>query len=130
MPKEEQAVSEQSRLAAVSWTGGKDCNLALLKAWRDASLRVQALVVFRPKDAAFRAHPLPIMEVQAASLQLPLLHIEVGSEPSYKESYVAGMKGLKEDHGIEVIVTGAASWIFIKDLLFFQACFCMDKQCF
>jgi len=87
-------------------SSGQDCNLALLKAWRDPSLRVVALVVFRPKQAVFKAHPLRIMEVQAASLTLSLLHVEITGEPSYKHSYVAGMRRLREEHGIEVMVTG------------------------
>ena len=70
----------------MSWTGGKDCNLALLAAWRDASLRVAALVVFRPEGAVFRAHPLCLMEAQAASLGLPLVHVVIPRDPpSYKE---------------------------------------------
>ena len=55
-----QALAPGARPTAVSWTGGKDCNLALLIAWRDPTLRVTSLVVFRPQDAAFRAHPLDL----------------------------------------------------------------------
>ena len=84
-----------ARKAAVSWTGGKDCNLAMLLAWRESSLRVEALVVFRPRDAVFRAHPLGIMQAQAAALSLPLLQVEITGEPSFKDSYVAGMRRLQ-----------------------------------
>ena len=69
-------------------------------------MRVVALVVFRPKAAVFRAHPLRIMEAQAASLMLPLLEVEITGEPSYKDSYVAGMRRLRAEQGIEVMVTG------------------------
>ena len=96
MKVEAQAIGTGARKAAVSWTGGKDCNLALLMAWRDPTLQVVALVVFRPKQAAFRAHPIHVMEAQATSLSLPLIHVEVASEPSYKDSYVAGMRRLNE----------------------------------
>ena len=106
MSQEDQVAAADARKAAVSWTGGKDCNLAMLLAWRESSLRVEALVVFRPRDAVFRAHPLGIMEAQAAALSLPLLQVEISGEPSFKDSYVAGMRRLQEEHGIEVLVTG------------------------
>ena len=56
---EQQVLGPTALPCAISWTGGKDCNLALLAAWRDPSLRVVALVVFRPEDAAFLPHPIP-----------------------------------------------------------------------
>ena len=55
---EPQALAPDARNTAISWTGGKDCNLALLSAWRDPNLRVTSLVTFHPEDAVFRAHPL------------------------------------------------------------------------
>ena len=58
MGQEAQAVGPGASPTAISWTGGKDCNLALLKAWRDPSLRVTMLVVFRPENAVFRCGPL------------------------------------------------------------------------
>lgn len=93
-------------MTAVSWTGGKDCNLALLSAWRDPRYDVRFLVVFRPPNAKFQAHPIPFMEAQSAALELPLLHVEVTGEPSYKASYVAGIERLKAEHGVRVICTG------------------------
>ena len=65
-----QALAPGARPTAVSWTGGKDCNLALLIAWRDPTLRVTSLVVFRPEDAAFRAHPLELAEMQAGAIKI------------------------------------------------------------
>ena len=49
LKREAQAVGPDARTLAVSWTGGKDCNLALLAAWRDPYFHVTALIVFRPK---------------------------------------------------------------------------------
>lgn len=96
-------------------------------------LEVVALVVFRPRDAAFKAHPLALMEAQAAALDLPLLHVVIavrqdgdrvgeanekgGAESdaegeavpvasSYKEAYVSGMLRLSTEHGVKVIATG------------------------
>ena len=105
---EEQVISGEAKKAAVSWTGGKDCNLALLKAWRNPAYRVTCLVVFCPPDARFRAHPLPLMRAQARLLSLPLRTIEFSLDAAkdYKKAYVNGIQNLKEEHGIEVIVTG------------------------
>lgn len=104
---EAQAIGPGALRCAISWTGGKDCNLALLAAWRNASLDVTHLVVFRPQDALFRAHPLPLMEAQAAALNLPLLHVIIARDaPSYKEAYKDGMRTLRDAHGIGVIATG------------------------
>jgi diphthine-ammonia ligase len=98
---------EQARIAAVSWTGGKDCNLALLKAWRNPSLRVTCLVVFTPQDAIFHAHPLPVMEEQAKSLSLPLHRIIIPKGcTDFIQAYVDGIQTLKDDHSVQVIVTG------------------------
>ena len=105
LTREPQALAPGARPTAVSWTGGKDCNLALLIAWRDPTLRVTSLVVFRPEDAAFRAHPLEIAEMQAASLGLPLRHVIIDGA-DYKASYVAGMRRLRAEHGVAVIATG------------------------
>lgn len=106
-PPEVQACNSDAEKCVISWTGGKDCNLALLIAWRDPTLNVVALVVFRPEDAEFKAHPLSLMEAQASSLGLPLLHVTIPRDaPSYKDAYVRGMVQLKEAKGVAVIATG------------------------
>lgn len=105
--REQQSLSPSSKNTAISFTGGKDCNLALLHAWRDERFNVKSLIVFRPEEAEFKAHPLRLMEEQAECLGLPLHHVIIKREcTSYKDEYINGMKKLKEDHGIEVIVTG------------------------
>ncbi|KNC85387.1 hypothetical protein SARC_02421 [Sphaeroforma arctica JP610] len=104
---EAQKLNVEARTTAISWTGGKDCNLSLLHAWREPSLRVTALVVFRPEGAVFKAHPLSFMQAQADSLQLPLIHAMLPKDPAcYKLAYADTIKKLHADHGIETIVTG------------------------
>ena len=95
-----------SKITATSWTGGKDRNLALLSAWRDERFDVVCLLVFRPEEADFMAHPIPLMEEQDRCLGLPLHHIVLKKFKSYKDEYVKGMTRLREDCGIGVIATG------------------------
>ena len=106
-PPEAQTFGPEADKCVISWTGGKDCNLSLLIAWRDPMLHVVALVVFRPEDAEFKAHPLHLMEAQAGSLGLPLLHVVIPRDTTnYKEAYVRGMRQLRETHNVTVIATG------------------------
>jgi uncharacterized protein (TIGR00290 family) len=104
---EAQVIGNNAQNAAVSWTGGKDCNLALLRAWRAAHLNVTCLVVFCPNEARFRAHPLEFMEAQAKELGLPLYRIVFSKDGTdYKQMYVDAIESLKNEHRIQVIVTG------------------------
>mmetsp|Transcript_5093 Transcript_5093/g.11244 ORF Transcript_5093/g.11244 Transcript_5093/m.11244 type:complete len:267 (+) Transcript_5093:54-854(+) len=97
----------KKEIAAISWTGGKDCNLALLYAKRNLSLDVQYLICFRPEENAFRAHPIPFMEAQAASIGLTLLFVMIPKDTTdYMQAYVDGMTKVRDEHGIKVICTG------------------------
>ena len=109
MPREAQHLSPSSprSLAVVSWTGGKDCNLALLSAWRNPTLEVIGLVVFVPEGVDFKAHPIRIQELQATALSLPLTKIKIPKGATdYKAAYMKGMRELNVGLGVEVIVTG------------------------
>ena len=120
---EPQILAPDARNTAISWTGGKDCNLALLDAWRNPQLHVTSLVVFRPPDAIFRAHPLTLAEAQAESLGLPLLHVLIPNDaPDFKAAYVAGMRNLLLEHGIEVIATGDMDLIGSMQRNWIQEC--------
>lgn len=121
--REEQTLSPAATKTAVSWTGGKDCNLALLHAWRNPTLNVVALVVFKQskrnasnnddddKDEdddydGFHAHPIPLMKAQACSLGLDLRICALPSNVPYKEAYVNAIRNLRDDDGIMSIATG------------------------
>jgi len=105
--RESQITSALAVVTAISWTGGKDCNLALLASWRNPSLHVTCLVCFQLEQSNSRAHPSKIMEAQADSLELPLIYVTIPSDTiDYKKSYVKGIKQLIDNHGIKVIVTG------------------------
>lgn len=105
---------EKTKVTGISWTGGKDCNLALLYAKRNSELDVKYLLTFRPENGGkspFRAHPIPLMEAQAKSLGLELVYVML-SEPEEEEdkdwmkAYVDGITKIKHENGIEVICSG------------------------
>lgn len=87
---------------AVSWSGGMESCLAchrLLKEGYD----VAYLVVFVSETWPLFCHPLPIMELQAKALGIPLIKLRV-QEP-YENSYREAISKLIEK-GIKGIVTG------------------------
>ncbi len=96
-------MSVSSKRAAVLWTGGKDCNLALYEA-QQAGYEIVALVTFMMGNGKFKAHPIDVMRLQAEALGIPYITIPV-AEP-YKESYEEAIKKLKEDCNIGTLVTG------------------------
>ena len=105
--REEQTIAPDAEPCCCSWTGGKDCNLALAHAWRDPSLHVCLLVVFRPEHKAdFDAHPRPIMEAQAEAIGLPLRVIVLPASEPYRDAYISAIRALRDDQGIRVICTG------------------------
>ena len=104
--REEQTISgDDAEATAISWTGGKDCNLALLSAWREPTLNVTDLVVFGGAGS-FHAHPIRLMELQAEALGLPLRIMTLPSDMPYKEGYVQAIRKLRDEHGIKVLATG------------------------
>ncbi|OQR94038.1 PP-loop superfamily ATP-utilizing enzyme [Achlya hypogyna] len=96
-------------MAAVSWTGGKDCALALHEATAHG-LEVRLLVTFAPENPSFRAHPIPLMKAQAAAIGLPHMFLTI-RPPAYDESYEAALRQLQEEYGITYLVTGDIDFI-------------------
>jgi uncharacterized protein (TIGR00290 family) len=88
--------------AAVLWTGGKDCSLALHEA-RAAGLDVRELVTFVPQEPDFLAHPLAVLEVQARAARLP--HRRLVVDDPFREGYERALRSLR-DEGVRVLVTG------------------------
>ncbi len=93
----------QTRTAAVLWSGGKDCALALREA-RRGGWSIRCLATFVPPDATFRAHPLDVMRRQAEAMGLEHVCIEI-REP-FDAAYHAGIERLRAERGVAALVTG------------------------
>mmetsp|Transcript_3937 Transcript_3937/g.8685 ORF Transcript_3937/g.8685 Transcript_3937/m.8685 type:complete len:273 (+) Transcript_3937:156-974(+) len=118
-------------ITAISWTGGKDCNLALLYAKRDPTLDVRYLLCFRLEDKAFRAHPIPFMEEQADAIGLPLLFVDIPKDTDdYMKAYVEGVRKVKDAHRITAIVTGDMDLVGTMERNWMeQVCETLDMKC-
>lgn len=93
---------------AVSWTGGKDSSLALYEA-EMSGCRINCLLTFTPSQGGFLAHPLAFMRLQAQALGLP--HRAVVVEEPFERGYENAILSLKEERGIDALVTGDISEI-------------------
>jgi len=87
---------------AVSWSGGMESALACHKVLKEG-YDVAYLVVFVAETWPLFCHPIPIMELQAKALGIPLL--KLGVKEPYEQSYREAITHLI-DKGIEGIVTG------------------------
>ncbi len=93
----------------VLYSGGKDSNLALFKAWKE--MEVACLVSLSPKSeesVLFHYPNVELVKLQAESLRIPLImkpcsDDEKGSLNALKEA----LKEAKELFGIKGVVTGA-----------------------
>ncbi|MGD0549770.1 MAG: diphthine--ammonia ligase [Candidatus Bathyarchaeia archaeon] len=97
---------------AVSWTGGKDSSLALYEAGM-SGCEVSCLVTFAPRQERFLAHPIAFMRLQAHALGLP--HYVINVEKPFERGYENAISSLKEERGIDVLVTGDISEIAHHD---------------
>ncbi|KAG0363282.1 hypothetical protein BC939DRAFT_478715 [Gamsiella multidivaricata] len=92
--------------AAVSFTGGKDCTLALCltKATHD----VVVLITFGPKNfTSFKAHSLEVIKLQAKALDIPHILVEIGEEgKTHLECYREKIAEVKEIYNLDLLVTG------------------------
>ncbi|MCW4046832.1 MAG: diphthine--ammonia ligase [Candidatus Bathyarchaeota archaeon] len=88
------------------WTGGKDSSLACLKTMKDHDV---AYIVTFIWEKPSLSHPLPIIKLQSEAVKIPFLWERL--DPPYKESYRDAIIELKEEYGIEAVVTGDISYV-------------------
>ncbi|KAF9333947.1 hypothetical protein BG006_002926 [Podila minutissima] len=92
--------------AAISFTGGKDCTMALCltKPTHD----IVVLVTFGPKNfKSFKAHSLEVIQLQAKAIGIPHVLVEIGEEgKTHLECYREKIAELKEQYNLDLFVTG------------------------
>jgi diphthine-ammonia ligase len=116
---------------AISWTGGKDCHLALQRtldhvvdeaaavvAEVAAKVQVVCLVVFCTPDHTFSAHRLEWQAMQAQALDIPLVisHLHLPAKHGddvcdYALAYATAIGKLQHNHQIDYIVTGDVDYV-------------------
>ena len=91
--------------AAISWSGGKDCCLAMLRAWDDVDI-VAMVTMFNEQGERSRSHGLrpALVAAQAARLELHEFSARC-SWDSYTDEYIATLARLAE-RGITHVVFG------------------------
>ncbi|KAF9922077.1 hypothetical protein FBU30_007829 [Linnemannia zychae] len=92
--------------AAISFTGGKDCTLAM--AMTKATHDVVLLVTFGPKNfRSFKAHSLEIIKLQAKAMAVPHILVEIGEEgKTHLECYREKIAEVKQQYNLDLLVTG------------------------
>ncbi|KAF9907287.1 hypothetical protein BX616_000477 [Lobosporangium transversale] len=97
---------DSRKRAAVSFTGGKDCTLAL--SMTRSTHDVVLLVTFGPKNfTSFKAHSLEFIQLQAKALDIPHILIEVGEEgKTHLQCYREQIERIKQEYNLNLLVTG------------------------
>lgn len=91
----------------VSWSGGKDCSLAMYKAQQEYGKPVLLLTSVPANVDKTMAHGYreTILSKQAEAMELPIdfMYFEAGA---YRDAYVDKLKQVKREHGITHVVYG------------------------
>jgi diphthine-ammonia ligase len=99
--------TRKKRKAAVCWSSGKDCCLALYRLMKENVEIVCLVSMISSKDDRNHAHgiKLKILKLQAEALGIPLVLID--SAGNYEDSLVTALRELKDDLGIEQVAFGS-----------------------
>ena len=91
----------------VSWSGGKDCSLAMYKAQQDYGKPVMLLTSIPANVDKTMAHGYreTILKKQAEAMALPIDFMYFEAD-AYRDAYVEKLKQVKQAHGITHVVYG------------------------
>jgi diphthine-ammonia ligase len=93
----------QMKRAAVLWTGGKDCNLALYEA-ESLGYNIVVLISFGKKNGTFLAHPIQLIKLQSEALKIQ--HESIVITFPYEKGYEDALLYVKNKYNVHTIVTG------------------------
>ncbi len=91
---------------AALWTGGKDSALACYKVMQKHDVEYLVTYIW---DIRSRAHPFSIMKAQSEAVGIPFQWSKL--RPPYDKSYREDILVLKNEYGIEAVVTGDISYV-------------------
>jgi diphthamide synthase (EF-2-diphthine--ammonia ligase) len=92
---------------AISWSGGKDCFLALATLLQQQQIALEdcLLVTFVPEHGDFLSHPLGVLELHSQQLGVPHEFLIV-DEFDWQPGYDAAFHFLKEQYRVKSLITG------------------------
>lgn len=90
-----------------TWSGGKDCSLALLEARRMGYEVIALLNMMHDDGETSRSHGLPasVLALQARKMGLPILFV-ASTDAEYRVKFIETLNQLKQSHQIEGVVYG------------------------
>lgn len=115
----------QGQRAAISFTGGKDCHLALQRAL-DAGLKVVCGAMFFAPNTTFNAHRMEWQRIQGQAIHIPIVdccltELATTNDPNdYKAAYAGAIRTLQKEHDIQYIITGDIDYVFTSTTNFMQ----------
>lgn len=92
---------------AVSWSGGKDCALAMWRVWREHGPPAALVSTYVDDGTRSRAHDLrpDVLAAQAAAIGVPAVAVAT-SLPDYAANFGAALARLRDEQGVTAAVFG------------------------